>query len=166
MTKNVGDLSLEFVEGSNEEENSKGDSESVSVSYRPTGDKFDENPLISQSRARKSTSENIVGDGNPENLMVDEKQELYKERNNYDSVVPTEPETDRTTANEDSGPTISENGDQHGDAFATNKQSEDGNLPRATFPLPHYWQCESSESSCRLCMALKLRCAINKYILF
>lgn len=165
MTEGVGDLNLEFVEGSYEEENSEGSSESVLVNDGLIEDTFDENPIISQSRVRKSTPENIVGDDHPEHLMVDGELQRYKERINYDSVVPTEPEADRTTSKEESSPTISKECDQYGDAFATNKQSEDRNLANAILPLLRYCQYESSESSCRF-TALKLCCFIKKYLLF
>ncbi|TKY54425.1 DENN domain-containing protein 5B [Spatholobus suberectus] len=148
LTKSVGDLNLEFVEGNYKEENPEAYSESVLVSDGPIEDRLGRNPIISQSRVRKSTPENIVDDGQPEHLMVDGELQTYKEIINYDDVLPTDPVTNRTTAKEDSGPSNSEDSDQYGDAFATNKQSEDKHLPNAILPLLRYCQYESSESSC------------------
>lgn len=149
MTRSVGDLNLEFVEGNYKEENPEGYSESVLVTDGPIEGRLGGNPIISQSRVRKSTPENTVDDGQPEHLVVDGELQTYKERINYDNVLLTDPVTDKTTAKEDSGPTNSEDSDQYGDAFATNKQSEDKHLPNAILPLLRYCQYESSESSCR-----------------
>ncbi|WJX96466.1 hypothetical protein P8452_77669 [Trifolium repens] len=148
LTKSVGDSNLEFVEGSYDEENSEGNSECVLVSDDIIEHGFHENSISSQSRAIRSTSENIVGDDHPENLKVNGELQSYKERIDYDSDVPTEHETDRTATKEESGPTISEDNNQNGDAFTTNKELEDRNLPNAILPLVHYCQYESSESSC------------------
>ncbi|KAJ1400718.1 uDENN domain, partial [Sesbania bispinosa] len=148
LTRSVGDLNLEFVEGNYEDENSDGNSESVLVTNGPIEDIPDGNPIISQPSAKKSTPENIVGDGHPEDLMVNEEMQTNKGRINYDNVVPTEPETGRTTAKEESGATNSGDSDQYGDAFGTNKESEHRHLPNAILPLLRYCQYESSESSC------------------
>ncbi|KAL2977925.1 hypothetical protein AAZX31_13G092400 [Glycine max] len=148
LTKGVGDLNLEFDEGNHKEENLQGYSESVLVSDGPIEDRLGGNTVISQSRVRKSTPENIVDDGQSEHLMVDGELQTYKERINYDDALLTDPVNDRTTAKEDSGPANSENSDHYGDAFATNKQSEDKHLPNAILPLLRYCQYESSESSC------------------
>ncbi|XP_073219447.1 uncharacterized protein [Cicer arietinum] len=152
LKKSVGDVNLEFAQGSYDEENSEGNSESVLVGDGIIEDRFHENSLISQSRVRTSTSENIVGDDHPENLMLGGELQSYKERTNHDSVVlvPTEHETDRTTTKEESCPTISEDNDQYGDSFATNKESEDRRSPNAILPLLRCCQYESSESSCSL----------------
>ncbi|XP_061361519.1 uncharacterized protein LOC133305343 isoform X2 [Gastrolobium bilobum] len=147
LTKSVGDLNLEFVESNYEEENSEGNSDSVLVSDGPI-DRLNENQIICESRVRNSTPENIVGDGHPEHLMVNGELQTYKDRINFDNVVPTEPETDRTTAKEESGPANFENSEQYGDAFATIKQSEDRHLPTAILPFLRFCQYESSESSC------------------
>ncbi|GAU33181.1 hypothetical protein TSUD_206400 [Trifolium subterraneum] len=85
LTTSVGDSNLEFVEGSYDEENSEGNSESVLV------------------------SDGIID--HPENLKVDGELQSYKERIDYDSELPTEHETDRTATKEESGPTISEGSD-------------------------------------------------------
>ncbi|KAL5182819.1 DENN domain-containing protein 5B [Glycine soja] len=148
LTKGVGDLNLEFDEGNHKEENLEGYSDSVLVSDEPIEDRLGGNMVISQSRVGKSTPENIVDDGQPEHLMVDGELQPYKERINYDDVLLTDPVNDRTTAKEDSGPANSENSDHYGDAFGTNKQSEDKHLPNAILPLLRYCQYESSESSC------------------
>jgi hypothetical protein len=111
LTKSVGDSNLEFVEGSYDEENSEGNSECVLVSDDIIEHGFHENSISSQSRAIRSTSENIVGDDHPENLKVNGELQSYKERIDYDSDVPTEHETDRTATKEESGPTISEDSD-------------------------------------------------------
>ena len=161
MTKGVGDLNLEFDEGNHKEENLEGYSDSVLVSDEPIEDRLGGNMVISQSRVGKSTPENIVDDGQPEHLMVDGELQPYKERINYDDVLLTDPVNDRTTAKEDSGPANSENSDHYGDAFGTNKQSEDKHLPNAILPLLRYCQYESSESSCRF-MSLELNCFIKK----
>ncbi|XP_020228963.1 uncharacterized protein LOC109809941 isoform X2 [Cajanus cajan] len=151
LTKSVGDLNLEFVEGNYKEENPEGYSECVLVSDRPREDSLGGSPncpITSESGVRNSTPENIVDDGQPEHLMVDGELQTFKERIKYDDVVPTDPVSDRTTSKEDSGPTNSEDSDQYGDAFATNKQSEEKHLPNAILPLLRYCQYESSESSC------------------
>ncbi|RDX68569.1 DENN domain-containing protein 5B, partial [Mucuna pruriens] len=148
LTKSVGDLNSEFVEGNDKEENPEGYTESVMVNDGSIEDRLGGNPIISQSRVRKSTPENIVDDGQPEHLMVDGELQTYKERINYDDVLLTDPAINRATAKEDSGPTNFEDSDQYGDAFATNKQSEDKHLPNAILPLLRYCQYESSESSC------------------
>ncbi|RZB71920.1 DENN domain-containing protein 5B isoform D [Glycine soja] len=148
LTKGVGDLNLEFDEGNHKEENLQGYLESVLVSDGPIEDRLGGNTVISQSRVRKSTPENIVDDGQSEHLMVDGELQTYKERINYDDALLTDPVNDRTTAKEDSGPANSENSDHYGDAFATNKQSDDKHLPNAILPLLRYCQYESSESSC------------------
>ena len=115
------------------------------MSDEPIEDRLGGNMVISQSRVGKSTPENIVDDGQPEHLMVDGELQPYKERINYDDVLLTDPVNDRTTAKEDSGPANSENSDHYGDAFGTNKQSEDKHLPNAILPLLRYCQYESSE---------------------
>ncbi|KAE9609919.1 putative DENN domain-containing protein [Lupinus albus] len=127
LTKGAGDLNLEFFEGNHEGENSEGNFESMLLSDRPVEDRLDKNPRVSQSLLGSFT---IVGDAHQ---MV------------YDVVVPTYPETNRATAEEESGPT---NSDQYGGAFATYKISEDRHLPNAISPLMRYCQYESSESSC------------------
>lgn len=162
MTRSVVDLNLEFDEGNNlKEENPEGYSESALVSDGPIEDKIGENPRISPLRAGNSTPENIVDDDQPEHLVVDGELQTYKERINYDDVLVADHVTDSATAKEDSGPTISETSDQYGDAFATNKQSEDKHLPNAILPLLRYCQYESSESSCRF-MSLGLS-FVKKY---
>ncbi|XP_047151705.1 uncharacterized protein LOC124823537 isoform X1 [Vigna umbellata] len=149
LTRSVGDLNLEFDEGNNlKEEYPEGYSESALVSDGPIEDRLGENPRISPLRAGDSTPENIVDDDQPEHLMVDGELQTYKERINNDDVLVADHVTDSTTAKEDSGPTNSETSDQYGDAFATNKQSEDKHLPNAILPLLRYCQYESSESSC------------------
>ncbi|KOM47689.1 hypothetical protein LR48_Vigan07g139300 [Vigna angularis] len=149
LTRSVGDLNLEFDEGNNlKEENPEGYSESALVSDGPIEDTLGENPRISPLRAGDSTPENIVDDDQPEHLMVDGELQTYKERVNNDDVLVADHVTDSTAAKEDSGPTNSETSDQYGDAFATNKQSEDKHLPNAILPLLRYCQYESSESSC------------------
>lgn len=162
MTKSAGDLNLEIVEGNYEEENSQGNSERVLVSDRPIEDRLDGNPRISQSCLRNSTPENIVDDAHPKHQMVNGELQTYKEKINYDNI-PSDPETDRATAKEESGPTNSKDSGQYEDAFATNKQSEYRHLPNAILPLLRYCQYESSESSCRY---LKLSCSIKKYIIY
>ncbi|XP_027333862.1 uncharacterized protein LOC113848505 isoform X3 [Abrus precatorius] len=152
LTRSVGDLDLEFVEGNYEGENSEGysDSESVVVNNEPTEDRLDANPIISQSRVRESTPENSLDDGQPEHIMVDGELHKFKERINYDSSFLTGPVTDKTTAKVESVPTNSEEGYQCGDTFATNKQSEDRQLPNAILPLLRFCQYESSDSSCSI----------------
>lgn len=165
MTRSVGDLNLEFDEGNSlKEENPEGYSESALVSDGPIEDRLGGNPIISPLRAGNSTPENIVDDGQPKHLVVDGELQTYKERINYDDVLVADNVTDSTAAKEDSGPTNSENSDQYGDAFATNKQSEDKHLPNAILPLLRYCQYESSESSCRF-MSLGLS-FVKKYNVF
>ncbi|XP_058756554.1 uncharacterized protein LOC131629762 isoform X3 [Vicia villosa] len=113
LTKSVEDSNLEFVEGSYDEENSEGNSENMLVSDGIIEQSFHENSLISQSRVRASTPENIVGGGHPEILMVDGEPQSYKERTDYDSIVPTKRETDRITTKVESGPAISKYSDDH-----------------------------------------------------
>ena len=160
MTKSIGDLNLEFVEGNYGDENSDGNSESVLVSDRSMEDKPGENPRISRSSLRNSTPENIVRDGHPEHQMVNGELQIYKETINYENIVPTDPETDRATAREESGPTNSKDSDHYRDAFAANKQSENKHLPNAILPLLRHGQYESSESSCRY-MALNLTTVLS-----
>ncbi|XP_019463897.1 PREDICTED: uncharacterized protein LOC109362520 [Lupinus angustifolius] len=137
LTKGAGDLNLEFFEGNYEGENSEDNFESKLFSDGAVEDRLDKNPRVSQSFLGSSTAENIVSDAHQEHQMV-----------TYDIVVPTDPETNRATAEEESGPTNSEDIDQYGGAFATYKISEDRHLPNAIFPLLRYSQYESSESSC------------------
>ncbi|KAK7265431.1 hypothetical protein RJT34_33051 [Clitoria ternatea] len=146
LTKDVGDLNLEFIEGNYEEENPEGYSENVLVSDGPIEDRLDGNLVISQSKLINSTPENIVDDGQPEHQMVDGELQTYKERISYDSVLLADPVTGRTMAKEESN---SGDIDHSGGGFATNKQSEDRHLPNAILPLLRYCQYESSESSCR-----------------
>ena len=142
-------MNLEFVEGSYEEENSEGISECVLVNDGPLEDRLDGNPRVSQSSLRNSSPENIEGDSNhPEQQMVNGELHMFKDRIN-DENVPVDLETDRKTAEVESTPTNSDDSDLYGDAFATNKQSEDRRLPNAILPLLRYCQYESSESSCR-----------------
>ncbi|XP_027339690.1 uncharacterized protein LOC113853308 isoform X2 [Abrus precatorius] len=147
LTNSVGDLNL-VVEGSYEEENLGGNSECVLVNDRLTEDKHDENLRISQSSLRNSSTEKIEGDGNnPDKQMANGELHTFKERVNDDSVVPIDPEAVRKPVKE-SGPTNAEDSDLYGDAFVTNKQSEEKRLPNAILPLLRCCQYESSESSC------------------
>ncbi|KAL2997904.1 hypothetical protein AAZX31_09G066600 [Glycine max] len=147
LTGSVGDLNLEYVEGSCEEENLEEKSECMLVNDR-LEDRHDDNPRISQSSLRNSSPENIEDDSNyPEKHIVNGDLHTFKERVNDDNAVPSDPETDRKTVKE-SGPTNAEDSDLYGDAFVTNKQSEDRRLPNAILPLLRYSQYESSESSC------------------
>ncbi|KAL5141245.1 DENN domain-containing protein 5B [Glycine soja] len=147
LTGSVGDLNLEYVEGSCEEENLEEKSECMLVNDR-LEDRHDGNPRISQSSLRNSSPENIEDDSNyPEKHIVNGDLHTFKERVNDDNAVPSDPETDRKTVKE-SGPTNAEDSDLYGDAFVTNKQSEDRRLPNAILPLLRYSQYESSESSC------------------
>ncbi|CAK8563990.1 unnamed protein product [Lathyrus sativus] len=113
LTKSVEDSNLEFVEGSYDKENSEGNSENVLVSNDIIEPRFHENSLISQSRVRAPTPENIVCDGHPKNLIVDGEVQPSKERVHYDSVVPAAHESDRIASKEETGPKISEDGDGH-----------------------------------------------------
>ncbi|RYQ78848.1 hypothetical protein Ahy_Scaffold9g108597 isoform A [Arachis hypogaea] len=147
LTKSIGDLSFESFDGNSEDENSDGNFEHMLVSDGPMEGKLDGSPMISESSLRRSSPENIVGDAHPEHQMVNGELQIY-ERISYEIVEPTDPETGRAMAKEESGPTYSEDGDQYTDAFATNKHSEDKHLPNALLPLLRYCQYESSESSC------------------
>ncbi|KAJ1437132.1 uDENN domain [Sesbania bispinosa] len=147
LTKSVGDLNLEFLEGNYEDENSEGNSVCVLVNDRLREDRLDENPRISQSNL--SLPENIESDSShPEKHMINEKQHTFKDGVNDDSVEPIDSETERKTAKEESDSTNAEDSDLYGDGFVTNKQSEDRRLPNAILPLLRYSQYESSESSC------------------
>ncbi|KAK7303994.1 hypothetical protein RJT34_14962 [Clitoria ternatea] len=149
LTKDVGYLNLEFDEGSYEEDNLGGNSECVLGNDSLTVERQDGNPRISQSSLRSSSTEDIEGDNkNPEKELVDGELHTFKQRVNDDNVVPIDPETDRKSVKEESGPTNAEDSDLYGDAFVTNKQSEDRRLPNAILPLLRYCQYESSESSC------------------
>ncbi|CAL0325506.1 unnamed protein product [Lupinus luteus] len=148
LTKGAGDLNLEFFEGNYEGENSEDNFESKLFSDRPVEDRLDKNPRVSQSILGSSTTENVVDDAHQEHQMVNRELQTYKEKIIYDIVVPTDPETDKAMAEEESGPTNSEDIDQYGGAFATYKISEDRHLPNAIFPLLRYCQYESSDSSC------------------
>ncbi|KAK7291804.1 hypothetical protein RIF29_07241 [Crotalaria pallida] len=148
LTKSAGDLNLEFVEDNYEEENSEGHSECVLVSDRPIEERFDGNPRNSQSCVGNSLPENIVGDAHQESQTDTGELQSYNEKINSENVVPTDPETDRAIAKEESSPRISEDGDQYGNAFATKEQLEDRHLPNAILPLLRYSHYESSESSC------------------
>ena len=148
LTRIGGDLNLEYAEDSCEEENLEEKSECMLVNDR-LEDRHDDNPMISQSSLRNSSPENIEDDSNyPEKHIVNGDLHTFKERVNDDNAVPSDPETDRKTVKE-SGPTNAEDSDLYGDAFVTNKQSEDRRLPNAILPLLRYSQYESSESSCR-----------------
>ncbi|CAL0330285.1 unnamed protein product [Lupinus luteus] len=98
LTKGAGDLNLEFLEGSCDEENS----ESMLVSDSPIN-RLDENP-------RSSIPENTLGDAHQEHQMVNGELQTYKEKIIYDNIVPTDPKTNRATTKEESGPTHSEDG--------------------------------------------------------
>ncbi|KAL2580996.1 hypothetical protein AAZX31_15G168700 [Glycine max] len=149
LTRIGGDLNLEYAEDSCEEENLEEKSECMLVNDR-LEDRHDDNPMISQSSLRNSSPENIENDSNyPKKQMVNGDLHTFKERVNDDNAVPSDPETDRKTVREESGPTNAEESDLYGDAFVTNKQSEDRRLPNAILPLLRYCQYESSESSCR-----------------
>ncbi|KAK7328835.1 hypothetical protein VNO77_22961 [Canavalia gladiata] len=148
LTKSVGDLNLEFIEGSYEEENSVGNAECMSVNGRLTEDSHDENQRTSQLNLRNSSPESIEYDSNnPEKHMVNGDLHTSKDSND-DNVVPIDAETDRKSVKEESGSTNVEDSDLYGDAFVTNKQSEERRLPNAILPLLRYGQYESSESSC------------------
>ncbi|TKY72858.1 DENN domain-containing protein 5B [Spatholobus suberectus] len=148
LTRSVEDLNLEYIEGSCEEENFGENSECMLVNDR-LEDRHDDNPRISKSSLRNSPPENMEDDSNnPEKQMVSGELHTFKERVNDDNAVPVDPETDRKTVKEESGPTNAEDSDLYGDAFVTNKQSEDRRLPNAILPLLRYCQYESSESSC------------------
>ncbi|RZB65091.1 DENN domain-containing protein 5B isoform C [Glycine soja] len=148
LTRIGGDLNLEYAEDSCEEENLEEKSECMLVNDR-LEDRHDDNPMISQSSLRNSSPENIENDSNyPKKQMVNGDLHTFKERVNDDNAVPSDPETDRKTVREESGPTNAEESDLYGDAFVTNKQSEDRRLPNAILPLLRYCQYESSESSC------------------
>ncbi|RDX60940.1 hypothetical protein CR513_60877, partial [Mucuna pruriens] len=149
LTRGVGDLNLEYVEGSYEEENLWENSACMLVNDRLEDRCDDGNPRISQSSLRNSSTENIeVDSNNPEKQMVNGELHIFKERINDDNTVPIDPETEKKTVKEESGPTNAEDSDLYGDAFVTNKQSEDRRLPNAILPLLRYCQYESSESSC------------------
>nr|KYP46856.1 DENN domain-containing protein 5B [Cajanus cajan] len=125
LTRSVGDLNLEYIE-----------------------DRHNENPRISQSSLRNSSPENIEDDSNnPEKQMLNEELHTFKEGVDDHNAVHIDPETDRKIVKE-SVPTNVEDSDLYGDAFVTNKQSEDRRLPNAILPLLRYCQYESSESSC------------------
>ncbi|XP_057428941.1 uncharacterized protein LOC130722273 [Lotus japonicus] len=151
LTSSVEDLNLEIVEGSYDEENSGENSECVLMNDRPTEDRDDDNPTISQSKLGSSLPENIEGDSSHlEKQMVNEELHTFKEGVNNDTVVPIDPEPDIKTAKEESGCKNAEDSDLCRDAFVTNKQSEDRRLPNAILPLLRYCQYESSESSCSI----------------
>ncbi|KAK7411866.1 hypothetical protein VNO78_03309 [Psophocarpus tetragonolobus] len=148
LTKSVGDLNLEYIESSCDEENLGENSECMLESDR-LEDRHDDNPRISQSSLRNSSPESIKDYSNyPDKQMVIGELHTFKGRINDDNAVLSDPETDRKTVKEESGHTNSEDSDLYGEAFVTNKQSEDRRLPNAILPLLRYCQYESSESSC------------------
>ncbi|KAF1887577.1 hypothetical protein Lal_00040631 [Lupinus albus] len=102
LTEGAGDLNLEFLEGSYDEESSEGNSKSMLVSDSPIN-RLDENP-------RSSVPENIVDDAHHEQQRVNGELQTYKEKIIYENVVPTDPKTNRATTKEESGPTHSEDG--------------------------------------------------------
>ncbi|KAL2327264.1 hypothetical protein Fmac_020691 [Flemingia macrophylla] len=147
LTRSVGDLNLEYTEGSCEEENLGGNSERMLVNDRLEG-RLDDNPRISQSSLINSSPEDIEDDSNIcEKQIVNGERHTFKERVDDDNAVPLDLESDRKVVKE-SGSTNVEDCDLYGDAFLTNKQSEDKRLPNAILPLLRYCQYESSESSC------------------
>ncbi|XP_019417154.1 PREDICTED: uncharacterized protein LOC109328239 isoform X2 [Lupinus angustifolius] len=144
LTKNVGDLNLEFIEGGDEEKSS----ECLLVNDKPIEDRLDGNQRISQSSLRNSSPEIIHDDDNQtEQQMVNGKLHTFEERVKEVNVVPNDPVTERKTAKEEYGPTNSKDNDLSVDSFVTNKQSEDRRLPNAILPLLRHCQDESSESS-------------------
>ncbi|XP_020971301.1 uncharacterized protein LOC107624998 isoform X3 [Arachis ipaensis] len=147
LTKSVGDLNLEF-DDCYEETNSEGRSECVLVNERPLDD-TDGNPTVSQSTLGNSLPAKFEGYSNPpEQQMVNVKLDTLKYRVNNENSMPVGPETHRKTLKEESIPAHFEDSDVYGDAFVTNKLSEDKRLPNAILPLLRNGQYESSESSC------------------
>jgi len=161
LTKDIGDLNLEYVEGSCEEENFGEDSECMSVNDR-LEDRHDDSPTISQSSLRNSSPE-IIEDDSPNKQIVNGELHIFNDRINDDNDVPCDPENDRKTVIEESGTAKADGSDLYGDAFLTNKQSEDRRLPNAILPLLRYCQYESSESSCRY-KNLSLFSAFSPYL--
>nr|XP_025645341.1 uncharacterized protein LOC112740857 isoform X3 [Arachis hypogaea] len=146
LTKSVGDLNLEF-DDCYEETNSEGHSECVLVNERPLDD-TDENPTVSQSTLGSLPAKFEGYSNPPEQQMVNVKLDTLKYRVNNENSMPVGPETQRKTLKEESIPAHFEDSDVYGDAFVTNKLSEDKRLPNAILPLLRNGQYESSESSC------------------
>ncbi|MED6194827.1 hypothetical protein PIB30_032141 [Stylosanthes scabra] len=146
LTKSAGDLNLEF-DDHYEEANSGGHSERVLVNERPLDD-TDGNQSVSRS-SLGTLPANFEGYNNhPKQQILNAEQDTLKYGVNDDSSMPVGTETDRKTSKEESKPGHPEDSDLYGDAFATNKLSEDKRLPNAILPLLRYGQYESSESSC------------------
>lgn len=166
MTKSIGDLNLEFIEGNYEEELSEGNSESALENTRSPEDRLDGMPIVSDSSSRNSTPESVVSDDiHPEHQMANGELQTLKERASDDIVVPVAPETDQKTDKREHGPTNSEDSDLCGDAYAANRQSEDRRLPNVILPLLRYSQYESSESSCRYLSSLPSRSLISIFMI-
>ncbi|XP_022636172.1 uncharacterized protein LOC106762261 isoform X2 [Vigna radiata var. radiata] len=148
LTKSIGDLDLEYVEDSCGQDNFGEDSECMLVNDR-LEDRHDDSPTVSQSSLRNSSLEIIEGDSNyPKKEIVNVELHIFNDRVNDGNDVPCDLAKDKKTVNEESAPTNAEDCDLYGDAFVTNKQSEDRRLPNAILPLLRYCQYESSESSC------------------
>ncbi|MED6193145.1 hypothetical protein PIB30_016239 [Stylosanthes scabra] len=146
LTKSAGDLNLEF-DDHYEEANSEKYSERVLVNERPLDD-TDGNPSVSRS-SLGTLPVNFEGYSNhPKQQMVNVEQDTLKYEVNDESSRLVGTETDRKTSKEESKPGHPEDSDLYGDAFATNKLSEDKRLPNAILPLLRFGQYESSESSC------------------
>ncbi|KAK4265627.1 hypothetical protein QN277_026653 [Acacia crassicarpa] len=149
LTKSIGDLNLEFVDGNHEEELPEGNPETDLVNTRPTEDRADEMAIIPDSSSRNSSPESVVGDDNCSvHQMANGKLQKLKESSGDDIVAPVDPETEQMTSKGEPGITSSEDSDLYGDAYAANKQSEDRRFPNAILPLLRCSQYESSESSC------------------
>jgi len=149
LTKNIGDLDLEYVEDSCGEDNFGEHSECTLVNDR-LEDRHDDSPTISQSSLINSLPEIIEDDSSyPKKEIVNVELHIFNDRVNDDNPVSCDLEKDKKNVNEESAPTNADDCDLYGDAFVTNKQSEDRRLPNAILPLLRYCQYESSESSCR-----------------
>ncbi|OAY27060.1 uncharacterized protein LOC110603584 [Manihot esculenta] len=146
LTKDIGVLDLESLEGYSEEENLEDNVDGISPHFRDSGEVLDGGAGIFQSSSSDSVPGGVVNDGNDLEHQIPEEQIQLSNKGNEDNVVLVDSETEIGIHKEESGGRKLEVCEIDVDDLS-NKQAEERHLPNAVLPLLRYYQYESSESS-------------------
>ncbi|XP_058001918.1 uncharacterized protein LOC110650946 isoform X2 [Hevea brasiliensis] len=147
LTKDVGVLDFEFIEGSIKEEILGDNLDGISPNCRDAEEMLDGTAQNFQSSSRDSAPGDDVDNGSHlEHQILEGHIDLSSNGNDENVVVPVDSEMEIAFDKGESGGRNLEDCDTDVDDLS-NKQAEARRLPNAVLPLLRYYQYESSESS-------------------
>ncbi|KAF2287147.1 hypothetical protein GH714_038427 [Hevea brasiliensis] len=147
LTKDVGVLDFEFIEGSIKEEILGDNLDGISPNCRDAEEMLDGTAQNFQSSSRDSAPGDDVDNGSHlEHQILEGHIDLSNNGNDENVVVPVDSEMEIAFDKGESGGRNLEDCETDVDDLS-NKQAEERRLPNAVLPLLRYYQYESSESS-------------------